>query len=63
MLVGEGTSPEMAQELFSSPGNSAGSGDGWDEERVDAQLLVPTDTGGTASISDLCHMGTPQEKG
>lgn len=53
----------MAQELFSSPGNSAGSGDGWDEERVDAQLLVPTDTGGTASISDLCHMGTPQEKG
>lgn len=53
----------MAQELFSSPGSSAGSGDGWDEERVDAQLLVLTDTGGTASISDLRHIGTPQEKG
>lgn len=53
----------MAQGLFSSPGSSAGSGDGWDEEHVDAQLLVPAGTGGTALISDLSHMGIPQEKG
>lgn len=63
MLAEEGASPGVAQELFSSPGSSAGSGDGWDEEHVDAQLLVPAGTGGTALISDLSHMGIPQEKG